>query len=341
MNELGTPLTVALSLPMDSAELDSRIREGLATVEESLATAVSQTDRLADDVSRHLMQAGGKRVRPMLTLLAAEFGDPSRPEVVQAATAVELTHLATLYHDDVMDGAERRRGAPTAHVRWTNTVAILIGDVLLARASSVVSALGPEAVKIQAETFERLCLGQLHETVGPAEHEDPVAHYLQVLGDKTGSLVATSARYGAIFSGAGPEVEAVLREYGEKVGVAFQLADDVIDLSSDGATTGKTPGTDLREHVPTLPVLLLRREVAEGGDVASKELLELLDGDLSDDVVLADAVARLAAHPVTEQARAEANRWATGATELLERLPESTARDALTAFAAATVARTA
>jgi heptaprenyl diphosphate synthase len=260
--------------------------------------------------------------------------------VVDAAVVVELTHLATLYHDDVMDSAPLRRGAPSAHAVWGNTVAILTGDLLFARASTIVADLGVEAVRIQAQTFERLCLGQLHETIGPRAGEDAVEHYLQVLSDKTGSLIATSARFGAMFAGCAPEVLDVLIAYGEKVGVAFQLADDVIDLASDGATSGKTPGTDLREHVPTLPALLVRRQAAADGDAESLALVELLDGDLADDAVLAGLVERLREHPATEQARREASRWAHEAAQALEPLPPSPARDALRDFAAAVVART-
>src|SRR4051795_13495512 len=201
-----TPVTAALDLRPPDAALDEAVRVALAQVEVRLFDAVGQTARLAADASRHLMLAGGKRVRPMLTLIAGHLGDPGRPEIVEAGVAVELTHLATLYHDDVMDSAPVRRGAPSAHAVWGNTVAILTGDLLFARASLVVAGLGVEAVRLQARTFERLCLGQLHETVGPGPDDDPVEHYLQVLADKTGSLISTSARFGAMFAGCSPEV---------------------------------------------------------------------------------------------------------------------------------------
>jgi heptaprenyl diphosphate synthase len=335
-----SPATVALDLSLADSPLDAAVRAGLAQVEERLRDAVHQTDPLADDASRHLVQAGGKRVRPLLTLLASHLGDPSRAEIVQAAVVVELTHLATLYHDDVMDSAPMRRGAPAAHQVWGNTVAILTGDLLFARASTIVSELGTHAVRIQAQTFERLCLGQLHETVGPRPGEDPVQHYLQVLADKTGSLIATSARFGAMFAGCGPDVLDVLIRYGERVGVAFQLADDVIDLASDRATSGKTPGTDLREGVPTLPVLLARRYAVEHGDVASRALVAVLDSDLDDDGALAEAVALLREHPATEQARTEAQRWGRDAADVLDPLPDIPAKQALRAFAHAVVDRT-
>jgi heptaprenyl diphosphate synthase len=335
-----SPATVALDLSLVEQVIGAAVQAGLTAVEARLREAVQQADPLADDASLHLVRAGGKRVRPMLALLASHLGDHERPEVVEAAVAVELTHLATLYHDDVMDSAPMRRGGPSAHTVWGNSVAILVGDLLFARASTLVSALGSEAVRIQAGTFERLCLGQLHETIGPRDGEDPVAHYLQVLADKTGSLIATSARFGAMFAGCGSEVLDVLVRYGERVGVAFQLADDVIDLTSDGATSGKTPGTDLREGVPTLPVLLVRRQAAEQGDRDSRALVELLDGDLSDDAVLARTVVRLREHPATEQARAEAVRWAREAVRALALLPAGPAKDALRAFADAVVDRT-
>ena len=320
--------------------LDQQVGAGLARVEARLREAVRQADPLADDVARHLVLAGGKRVRPMLALLAAQLGEADRPEVDEAAVVVELTHLATLYHDDVMDSAPVRRGAPSAHAVWGNTVAILTGDLLFARASSLVAELGPEAVRIQARTFERLCLGQLHETIGPTGSQDPVEHYLQVLSDKTGSLIATSARFGAMFAGCDDAVQQVLVTYGEKVGVAFQLADDVIDLTSDGVVSGKTPGTDLREHVPTLPALLARRQADVHGDDASLQIVALLDGELGEDAVLADLVARLRDHPATATARAAAARWAQEAADSLAVLPASHAREALREFAIALVTRT-
>jgi heptaprenyl diphosphate synthase len=297
-------------------------------------------DPLADDASRHLVNAGGKRLRPLLTLLAAELGDGSRLEVIDAAVVVELTHLATLYHDDVMDSAPLRRGAPAAHEVWGNSVAILTGDLLFARASATVAGLGPEAVRIQAATFERLCLGQLHETVGPRPDDDHVAHYLQVLADKTASLIATSARFGAMFSGCRPDVVSIVSAFGEKIGVAFQLADDVIDLTSDGETTGKTPGTDLRERVPTMPALLLRARAASPDATAQdQEVLALLDADLTGDDALADAVAALREHPVVRETRERAVTLAHAAVLELDALDDGPVKDALVSFADALVDR--
>jgi len=330
-----------VTLPLADDALADRLTERLAHVEERLRAAVTQSDVLADSASRHLVNAGGKRLRPLLTLLAAELGESDRPEVLEAAVAVELTHLATLYHDDVMDSAPLRRGAPSAHEVWGNHVAILTGDLLFARASSTVATLGARAVLIHAETFERLCLGQLHETVGPGQG-DPIAHYLQVLADKTGSLIATSARYGALFAGCDETTVLTMATYGEKIGLAFQLADDVIDLTSSGGETGKTPGTDLRERVPTMPVLLLRdraaRPDANPDDVA---LVALLDGDLSDDTVLARAVTMLSAHPVVEETRALATERADEAVAAIATLPPGPVRDSLESFARSLVERAA
>lgn len=217
-------------------------------------------------------------------------------------------------------------------------MAILTGDLLFARASRVVSELGPRAVRIQADAFERLVRGQMHETLGPRDGEDEIAHYLGVLGDKTGSLIAAAARYGTYFAGAEEAVQDAVVAYAEKVGVAFQLADDVIDLSADAQATGKTPGTDLREGVATMPVLLLRsrgRELDEQG----RAVLQALSGDLDDDAVLDEVVQRLRAHPVLEEVRALARQWADDAVADLGALPDSAARRGLEAFAGLLVDR--
>jgi heptaprenyl diphosphate synthase len=289
------------------------------------------------ETSAHLLTAGGKRFRPLVVLLAAQFGDPQAPGVVPAAVVVELTHLATLYHDDVQDEADLRRGAASANALWGNTVAILTGDFLFARASDILADLGPEAVRLQARTFERLVQGQIREAVGPEAGVDAVDHHLRVLSDKTGSLIGTSARFGAMLSGADPEVTDRLTEYGERIGIAFQLSDDLLDVTADSAELGKTPGTDLREGVPTLPVLLLERRPHTG----DAELRELLDSDLSDDARLAQAVKALREHPVMDDARAEVQRWADDARASLAALPDIPARRALDALCDYVVRRTA
>jgi heptaprenyl diphosphate synthase len=307
-------------------------------VEKQLRGAIAHSDPLADATSRHLVEAGGKRIRPLLTILASHLGNPTHAKVVQAAVVVELTHLATLYHDDVMDSAPYRRGAPTAHEVWGNSVAILTGDLIFARASILVSELGGEALGIQARTFERLCLGQLHETVGPRDGQDDLEHYLSVIADKTGSLVAASGQLGALFADTSPEVVDVMVSYGEKVGVAFQLADDVIDVTGLKVTSGKAPGTDLREGVPTLPVILLRRAAA-AGDASAADVIALVDSDLSSDEALAGAVEAVRSHPQTQEAWAVAQQWADDAVAALEPLPDSTVKQALASFAQAVVSR--
>jgi heptaprenyl diphosphate synthase len=277
----------------------------------------------------HLMQAGGKRFRPLLVLLAAEAGNGEADGVVTAACVVELTHLASLYHDDVMDEAALRRGADSANARWDNLVAILTGDFLFSKSSELTAELGADAVRIQAQTFSRLVEGQILETIGPAADEDPLEHYLRVVAGKTASLIATSARYGAHFGGAPLEIEEALTAYGQAVGSAFQLSDDILDIASDSAVSGKTPGTDLREGVPTLPVLIARRST----DPADARLLELLDSDLTDDDRHAEALALLRRHPAMEEARAYVLDRADEARALLKVLPDGPVRDALDAFA--------
>jgi heptaprenyl diphosphate synthase len=332
-----------IALPRQLKKVSDRVllkalESGLEIVETNLLTATQHADKIAGASARHLVAAGGKRVRPTLVLLSAQFGDPKKQEVIDAAVVVELTHLATLYHDDVMDDAPTRRGVPTAQMIWGNSIAILTGDLLFARASQVGSHLGEESLKLQADTFERLCLGQLHETIGPSESDDAIAHYIQVMADKTGSLIAASAQLGIMLSGAPREYMEPMREYGEKVGVAFQLIDDVIDISEAGPS-GKTPGTDLRAGVPTLPVLLLRKAAAEG-DVEAISLLALIDGGLNEDARLQEALVRLRSHPVANLAYLEAKRWADEAVIAIKDLPEGSVKNALEQFAQAVVDRT-
>ena len=272
-----TPAPAGLALPVTDEALAERLRVRMQVVEEALSEHVRSRAGFVTAAASHLLEAGGKRFRPLLVLLAAETGDhPDADEVISAACVVELTHLGSLYHDDVMDEADLRRGADSANARWDNHVAILTGDFLFSKSSELTADLGPDAVRIQAETFTRLVEGQILETVEPEPGEDPLAHYLEVVAGKTGSLIATSARYGARFGGASREVEEALTAYGEIVGSAFQLSDDILDIASDSGESGKTPGTDLREGVPTLPVLMARA----AADPADARLLELLDGDL-------------------------------------------------------------
>jgi len=319
--------------------LEADVQAGLAAVEAGLLDATKSEVPFITEAAQHLVSAGGKRFRPLLVMLASQFGDPDAPGVVPSAVVVELTHLATLYHDDVMDEADVRRGVDSANTRWGNSVAVLTGDFLFARASHILADLGPEAVRIQAEAFERLVTGQILETAGPRDGRDPVDHYMDVLGGKTGSLVAVSGRFGALMAGADESVVDILTQYGERLGIAFQLADDVLDIASDSHESGKTPGTDLREGIPTLPVLHLRARAAAGGSPEDKELVELLDGDLADDARLAEALRRLRAHPALEQARRDTVRYAQEARATLAPLPECYAKAALEELCDAVVHR--
>jgi heptaprenyl diphosphate synthase len=322
--------------------LEADVQAGLAAVEEGLLEATKSDVPFITEAARHLVRAGGKRFRPLLVMLAAQFGDPHAPGIVPSAVVVELTHLATLYHDDVMDEADVRRGVPSANARWDNSVAVLTGDFLFSRASQILADLGPEAVRIQAEAFERLVTGQILETIGVREGRDPIEHYMDVISGKTSSLIAVSGHFGAMMSGAEESVVDILTQYGERLGTAFQLADDVLDIASDSHESGKTPGTDLREGIPTLPVLHLRALVGRAGDEVSgtdRHLCELLDGDLTDDERHAEALGLLRAHPALQQARRDTVRYADEARALLAPLPECAAKQALAGLCDAVVHR--
>jgi heptaprenyl diphosphate synthase len=312
------------------------VRQGLAAIEVALRASVASDDEFVAGVATYLVDAGGKRFRPLLALLAAQFGDPEADGVVLSAVVCELTHLATLYHDDVMDEATVRRGAESANSRWSNTVAILTGDFLFARASDVLADLGPEAVRIQARCFERLVTGQIRETVGPKPGADPIDHYLGVLAEKTGSLIATSAELGARFAGVDDDTVGCLREFGEQIGVAFQISDDILDIASETGQSGKTPGTDLREGVQTLPVLYALR----GEDEAGARLRELVSAPITDDDDHAEALKLLRAAEAMEQARDTMLSYADAARATLSTLPDVPARHALEALVHLVVLRT-
>ncbi|MER5865873.1 polyprenyl synthetase family protein [Kitasatospora sp. NPDC002040] len=328
-------------LSVQDRDLTSDVQAGMDAVEASLAETVKSDVPFITVTASHLIEAGGKRFRPLLVMLAAQFGDPYAPGVVPSAVVVELTHLATLYHDDVMDEAPVRRGAQSANSRWDNSVAILTGDFLFSRASQVLADLGPEAVRIQADAFERLVTGQILETAGPTAEDDPLQHYLAVIAGKTGSLVAVSCHLGALMAGAAPETVEILRLYGERMGTAFQLADDVLDIASDGHESGKTPGTDLREGVPTLPILLLQQMPVDPADPEDVRLRELLTLDLAaDDELHAEALKLLRRHPALERARRDTLRYAEEARALLAPLPECPAKAALQGLCDAVAIRT-
>jgi heptaprenyl diphosphate synthase len=332
----GSPPASTIGPWLPEGALGQSLAEGLARVESSLTAAVGSEHPFVREAAGHLMSAGGKRFRPMLALLAAQLGDPSVREVTQAAVVCELTHLATLYHDDVMDEAAVRRGAPSANSRWTNSVAILTGDLLFARASDLVADLGPEAVRIQARTFERLVTGQIRETVGPQPGEDPVAHHLSVLADKTGSLVATSARFGAAFAGVDEALVGALTAFAEEVGVAFQLSDDLLDIVSEAGVSGKLPGTDLREGIATLPVLF----ALAGDDPAEARLRELVAAPVADGADHAEALELLRTSASLARATEVLGSYADRARARLDDVPAGDVRDALSALCDYVVTRT-
>ena len=316
MNQVGIP------------NLDKQLEASLITdmkkVEDLMRSHIKGDYPLVVETSRHLVEAGGKRLRPLLTLISAQFGDPSNYDIIKAAVCCELTHLATLYHDDVMDDAVLRRGVISANKKWDNAVAILTGDYLFSKVSDMLADIGPEAVKLQAKTFERLVIGQIKETQGKSEGLSQIDHYMKVVADKTGSLIATSARFGALLSGASPTVVETLTKFGEKIGVAFQVADDLLDIASNETASGKTPGTDLKEGIPTLVTLFVMAD----NDPADKELIHKLNKPISDDD-LPNVILELRKHKALKKVQDYLSQVATEANDLLIDLPAGAAKEAL------------
>jgi heptaprenyl diphosphate synthase len=324
----------------EQKDIARALDDGLDRVEAGLVTQLRFADDVADSVGRYLFDAGGKRVRPLLTLLTSQWGDGITDDVIIGAQVIELTHLATLYHDDVMDEAQQRRGVTAAQKVWSNSIAILAGDLLFARAGSLGVELGQATMKRQAEVFERLVLGQMRETVGPKPGDDPIDHYLRVLADKTGSLIALAAEFGVTLSGAPRQLVEPVTRFGEAIGVAFQLVDDVIDLADPSQGTGKLPGTDVRRGVTTLPMLLLEKRAEH--DTGAAQLLTTLRAGATGEIAEDDfqrAIVELRHHPVTEETMDEARRVAARAVGYLDDAPPGVVTDALVRFANQVVER--
>ncbi len=328
---------MSLGIPQLDSALEASLSADMVRVESLLRSHIEGEYPLVIETSRHLVEAGGKRLRPLLTLLGAQFGDPKTAGIIEAAVVCELTHLATLYHDDVMDEAPLRRGVESANKRWGNTVAILTGDYLFAKASHLLADLGPEAVRLQAATFERLVIGQITETQGSTEGLSQLDHYLSVISGKTSSLIATSIRFGAMLSGAESSTIESLTRYGELIGTVFQLADDVIDISSETNESGKTPGTDLREGVPTLVTL----HILESNDPTDAKLREILSAPILDESIVATTLQQLRGHEALTNARKVLVAYADQAREALAPLPNGAAKDALSSLCEAIITRTA
>ena len=324
-------------IPNVAPELEAQLIRQMADVESLLRSHTRSEYPFVDETAHHLVAAGGKRLRPLLTLLTAQYGDPEASGVIAAAVACEITHLATLYHDDVMDEAPLRRGVESANMRWGNTIAILTGDFLFAKSSDLLADLGPAAVRLQARTFERLVIGQIMETQGPNPGQDPLEHYLKVVADKTGSLIAASARYGGMISGAPTEITETVTVFGEKIGVAFQLADDVIDIASESNQSGKTPGTDLREGVPTLVTL----NVMKSNDPQDAELKRLLSAPITDEPTVQQVLVALRNHKALDESRQQLLQVAKEARGALGPLPINDATGALMSLCDAVIDRSA
>ena len=324
-------------IPNVAPALATQLVSQMAEVESLLRSHTRSEYPFVDETAHHLVAAGGKRLRPLLTLLTAQYGDPTGQGVIAAAVACEITHLATLYHDDVMDEAPLRRGVESANMRWGNTIAILTGDFLFAKSSDLLADLGPAAVRLQARTFERLVIGQIMETQGPNPGQDPLEHYLKVVADKTGSLIAASARYGGMISGAPTEITDTVTVFGEKIGVAFQLADDVIDIASESNQSGKTPGTDLREGVPTLVTL----NVMKSNDPADADLKRLLSAPIEDEATVQQVLVALRNHTALDESREQLLMTAKEARRALGPLPINDATGALMSLCDAVIDRSA
>ena len=314
--------------------LEDDVGQKLAEIERALGDATVSDFPLLQESAGYLLAAGGKRFRPLLVVLGGHFGDPGDSRLVTVAVAVELTHLATLYHDDVIDEAKTRRGIPSANARWDNTIAILTGDYLFAKASEISAGLGTDITRVLAKTIADVSEGQIREVqlAGRVDAEEKA--YLEVIERKTASLIATSCRLGGLLSGADPRVVDGLERYGRSLGLAFQLSDDIMDITSEVSVLGKEPGSDLHEGVYTLPVIYALRESSR-----RDELRALLEGSPPSEASLAQALEIVRADGALEPAREAVSREVRRATGAAGELPEGRARDALIRLAEFLAAR--
>lgn len=330
-----TPDHTVAGVDVGDTALAAELRHRLDDVEKMLVSRLSSGEDFLSEVALHLVTAGGKRFRPLVTLLAGQLGpEPDADRLTKAAVVCEMIHLATLYHDDVMDEATMRRGVESANSRWDNSTAILAGDFLFAHASMLLAELGPDAVRLIAQTFAELVTGQMRETVGRGD-DDEAEHYLKVIWEKTGSLIATAAQFGGEFSGASAEDIVHLRRLGDAVGIAFQIADDIIDIASPTEDSGKTPGTDLREGVHTLPMIYALESSSPDG----ARLRELLAQPLTDDAEVEEALDLLRASDGMRRARATLEKYVGEAFAELDALPAGPANEALRRLVRFTVDR--
>lgn len=333
---MSTPATVVAGVDFGDAALAETVRDGVARIEQLMDAELRGANDVMNESVLHLFTAGGKRFRPLFTVLSAQAGPhPDAPQVTTAGAVIEMVHLATLYHDDVMDEAEVRRGAPTANIRWGNNVAILAGDYLFATASRLVAELGPDAMRRIAETFAQLVTGQMREGRRLDPGVDPVEHYLTVIYEKTACLIEAAGEFGGTFSGADEEQVARLGRIGGIVGTVFQISDDIIDIASESETSGKLPGTDVREGVHTLPMIYA---LAEAGADADR-LRELLSGPVTDDDEVHEALRLLRASAGMAKAKEVLVRYADQAREELALLPNAPGRAALESLIDYTVNR--
>jgi heptaprenyl diphosphate synthase len=315
-----------LEAPDEALEADIRMR--LDRVEEALDKAVRAESDLLSASAKYLLAAGGKRFRPMLALVAGYFGDPTDPRLIPGAAAIELTHVATLYHDDVMDEAESRHGVPSVNVRWDNNIAILSGDFLFARASEISSDLGPEVCRLLAQTIATLCDGQIRDVSTAHKVDKTERDHLDIIRRKTGVLMATSCRLGGLLSDTSEEHIEILEAFGATIGMAFQLSDDIMDITSSQLELGKEPGTDIREGVYTVPVL----HALQHSDHRD-ELRRILTTGVPDGELLDRALEIVRTAGSIEHARAQVSDEVAHAVALARQLPDGPARHALVQLA--------
>jgi geranylgeranyl pyrophosphate synthase len=326
---------VSAALPEGDWLASERTRAALGMLDATLRSAVHPRDAQFRVMAFHLVQRRGKRLRPALVLLAGEFGQFVLRRLLRGAAAVELLHIASLYHDDVMDHAGSRRGGDTVNARWGNSAAVLAGTYLFAKAVGLIAEMGAEATRLTAAAIDGLCTGQLCEMESAFDTGLTEAEHLEVIERKTASLFELPCRLGANLAGCSEETIESLGAYGRHLGVAFQLADDALDFVGDADTLGKDPRADLPKGAYSLPVLRALRGPGSGGE----QLRDLLGRLRPTRGELDQAVELVRTSGAVEEALGLARDRADLAVRALSVLPDGSPRTSLEALAAFAVKR--
>lgn len=316
---------------MDLLELINPVRDEMVAVEEEIVRLTESPARTIRIVAEHTMGAGGKRLRPILTLLSAKATGTVNPRVITLACLIEIAHTAALIHDDVIDEADTRRGRISANLLWGNEATVLVGDFLISRAITVLSR--EEFRNVQsyvADAANRMCVGQILEIEARRNIDLSEAEYIDLIRYKTAELISAACYVGAMGGGASEATAMALSEYGMNIGLAFQIVDDLLDITSNGSKLGKPIGNDLREGKITLPYI---HALSTAKPYDRERLAEHLSNTEPSEEIIQEAARLVRAYDSIDYSRHVAGKYALAAQNALEPIQDSPTKQLLLSLA--------